>query len=154
MSFYLITSGIEEQSSRSCIVAVGSGDLKRKRFRIFARTGCSVATLTARLKRSDLFVDREGQKRSRCSKVPGVSEELHSGSKHLPDLFWVQCLCSQSVRYLPDSIFTVQHALCTSNGLGPQAVQIGWGLARDMYLGIKYNKEWRSATSALSLCSQ
>ena len=58
-------------------MAVGTGDLKRKRFRIFARTGCSVATLTARLKRSDLFVDREGQKRSRCSKVPGVFEELH-----------------------------------------------------------------------------
>ena len=50
-------------------------------------------------------------------------------------MFCVQCLCSLSVKYLPDNILEVITALWHSNGFEPHAVQIGCGLLRDIKAG-------------------
>ena len=146
------TIGITEQSSKNCIITC-SLLLFTTRLMIFDSLSSSSAVLSHKLRSLERVWLNAGQWRSKCSREPSAAGR-QLGRRHFPDLFWVQCLCNLSVKYLPDSILQVITDLWHSNGFEPQAVQIGWGLVRDMKAGLKYGADVREDALARSLISQ
>ena len=114
---------------------------------------CSAATVLQRDRSLERTALRDEQQSIMCSSEPS-DPGIQRGRRHNPALFWVQCLWSLSVRYLPESILAVMTALWHSNGLEPQEDQIGCGRFKDMNWGLKYGAEERQDASVLSLASQ
>ena len=146
------TIGITEQSSKNCIITC-SLLLFNTKLMIFDSWSSSSAVLANKQISLERVWLKAGQWRSKCSKEPSAAGR-QLGRRHFPDLFWVQCLCNLSVKYLPDSILQVITDLWHSNGFEPHAVQIGWGLVRDMKAGLKYGADVREDALARSLISQ
>ena len=149
------TIGITEQSSRNCIITCSLPSLLliNTELMITDSRSSSSAIFAHKQRSLERVWLKAWQWRSKCSKEPSASGR-QLGRRHFPDLFWVQCLCSLSVKYLPDSILQVITDLWHSNGFEPQAVQIGWGLVRDMKKGLKYGADVREDALARNLISQ
>ena len=124
------TPGITVQSSKNCIITC-SFLLVSTKLTILNRLSSSSAVLEHKLISLDRVWLKDVQYKSKCSREPSAAGK-QPGRRHFPDLFWVQCLCSLSVKYLPDNILEVITDLWHSNGLQPYAVQIGCGLVKDM----------------------
>ena len=146
------TIGITEQSSKNCIITC-SLLLFNTKLMISDSWSSSSAVLAHKQRSLERVWLKAGQWRSKCSKEPSAAGR-QLGRRHFPDLFWVQCLCNLSVKYLPDSILQVITDLWHSKGFEPHAVQIGWGLVRDMKPGLKYGADVREDALARSLISQ
>ena len=114
----------------------------------------SAETLETSSRSLFLVFSRDGQNKSKCSRVPSTCDGTQAGRRQKPDLFSVQCLCSLSVKYLPESILAAVTALWHSNGLEPHEDQIGWGLVRDINVGLKYGMEVSLDASSRRIPSQ
>ena len=85
----------------------------------------SAETLETSSRSLFLVFSRDGQNKSKCSRVPSKCDGKQAGRRQEPDLFSVQCLCSLSVKYLPESILAAVTALWHSKGLEPQEDHMG-----------------------------